>query len=142
MLMYIAVHCCSRSKLHCLSYKPNSSTCCTIQSVHSSTPSIIIHHTIITTPSYTTPPPPLSYKGLLELFYGVYEKDPDRCLDALVDMGVLVPSADRQAVRRTAEFFLTSFQDRLKAQKEVCGGAREGGVVGCVAWCGVWCGRG
>lgn len=57
--------------------------------------------------------------GLLELFYGVYEKDPDRCLDALVDMGVLVPSADRQAVRRTAEFFLSSFQDRLKAQKEV-----------------------
>ena len=65
--------------------------------------------------------------GLLELFYGVYEKDPDRCLDALVDMGVLVPSADRQAVRRTAEFFLASFQDRLKAQKEVCGGL--GGVL-------------
>lgn len=62
------------------------------------------------------------HTGLLELFYGVYEKDPDRCLDALVDMGVLVPSADRQAVRRTAEFFLASFQDRLKAQKEVGGG--------------------
>lgn len=68
--------------------------------------------------------------GLLELFYGVYEKDPDRCLDALVDMGVLVPSADRQAVRRTAEFFLTSFQDRLKAQREV--GGWQCACVGCV----------
>lgn len=56
--------------------------------------------------------------GLLDLFYGVYEKDPDRCLDALVRMGVLVPGGDRVAVRRTAEFFLSSFQERLVAQRE------------------------
>lgn len=48
--------------------------------------------------------------GLLELFYGVYQKDPDRCLDALVTMGVLVPGGDRLAIRRTAEFFLNNFQ--------------------------------
>ena len=52
--------------------------------------------------------------GLLELFYGVYQKDPDRCIDALVAMGVLVPGGDRTAVRRTAEFFLTSFQARSR----------------------------
>ncbi|KAL3158073.1 hypothetical protein ABBQ32_011679 [Trebouxia sp. C0010 RCD-2024] len=56
--------------------------------------------------------------GLLELFYGVYEKDPDRCIDALVTMGVLVPGGDRTAVRRTAEFFLKNFEERLKAQKQ------------------------
>jgi predicted unusual protein kinase regulating ubiquinone biosynthesis (AarF/ABC1/UbiB family) len=28
--------------------------------------------------------------GLMELFYGVYNKDADRCLEALVTMGVLV----------------------------------------------------
>lgn len=28
--------------------------------------------------------------GLLELFYGVYNRDADRCLDALITMGVLV----------------------------------------------------
>eukprot|EP00884_Botryococcus_braunii_P005721 jgi/Botrbrau1/1514/Bobra.0107s0002.1 len=56
--------------------------------------------------------------GLLELFYGVYQKDPDRCLDALVAMGVLVPGGDRTAIRRTAEFFLTSFQERLQQQRE------------------------
>eukprot|EP01025_Chloroclados_australasicus_P030844 TRINITY_DN31030_c0_g2_i1.p1 TRINITY_DN31030_c0_g2~~TRINITY_DN31030_c0_g2_i1.p1 ORF type:complete len:772 (-),score=97.13 TRINITY_DN31030_c0_g2_i1:306-2621(-) len=56
--------------------------------------------------------------GLLDLFYGVYQKDPDRCLDALVDMGVLVPGSDRMAIRRTAEFFLNSFQERLVQQRQ------------------------
>jgi hypothetical protein len=35
-----------------------------------------------------------------------------RCLDALITMGVLVPTGDRLAVRRTAQFFLNSFQVR------------------------------
>ncbi len=48
--------------------------------------------------------------GLLELFYGVYQKDPDRCIEALISMGVLVPGGDRVAVRRTAVFFLKSFE--------------------------------
>ena len=48
--------------------------------------------------------------GLLELFYGVYEKNSDRCIDALVRMGVLVENSDRTAVRRTADFFLANFQ--------------------------------
>ncbi|KAL4421257.1 hypothetical protein ABPG75_010548 [Micractinium tetrahymenae] len=55
--------------------------------------------------------------GLLELFYGVYEKDSDKCLDALVQMGVLVPGGDRTAVKRTADFFLSQFTERLEAQK-------------------------
>lgn len=56
--------------------------------------------------------------GLMQLFYGVYNKDPDSCLDALITMGVLVPGKDRLAVRRTAEFFLSSFQERLDQQKK------------------------
>jgi SHS2 domain-containing protein len=56
--------------------------------------------------------------GLMELFYGVYEKDADRCLEALITMGVLVPTGDKLAVRRTAQFFLASFQDRLDQQKK------------------------
>jgi hypothetical protein len=36
-----------------------------------------------------------------------------RCLDALVTMGVLVPTGDKLAVRRTAQFFLNSFQVRV-----------------------------
>ncbi|KAJ4818013.1 Protein kinase superfamily protein [Rhynchospora pubera] len=55
-------------------------------------------------------------EGLLEVFYGVYEKDPDRVLKAMVQMGVLVPTGDMTAVRRTALFFLNSFEERLRAQ--------------------------
>ncbi|XP_078444473.1 ABC2 homolog 13 [Wolffia australiana] len=57
-------------------------------------------------------------EGLLEAFYGVYEKDPDRVLDAMIQMGVLVPTGDRTAVRRTAQFFLNSFEERLQAQRK------------------------
>ncbi|XP_050204862.1 protein ACTIVITY OF BC1 COMPLEX KINASE 8, chloroplastic [Mercurialis annua] len=56
-------------------------------------------------------------EGLLETFYGVYEKDPDKVLQAMVQMGVLVPTGDMTAVRRTAQFFLVSFEERLAAQR-------------------------
>jgi hypothetical protein len=43
---------------------------------------------------------------------------PAECLEALVTMGVLVPTGDLTAVRRTAQFFLDSFEQRLTAQRE------------------------
>ncbi|XP_021274475.1 uncharacterized protein LOC110409453 [Herrania umbratica] len=57
-------------------------------------------------------------EGLLEAFYGVYEKDPERVLQAMIQMGVLVPTGDMTAVRRTAQFFLNSFEERLAAQRK------------------------
>ncbi|GER47583.1 protein kinase superfamily protein [Striga asiatica] len=48
-------------------------------------------------------------EGLLEVFYGVYEKDAEKVLQAMVQMGVLVPTGDMTAVRRTAQFFLNRF---------------------------------
>lgn len=57
-------------------------------------------------------------EGLLETFYGVYEKDSDKVLQAMVQMGVLVPTGDTTAVRRTAQFFLNSFEERLVAQRK------------------------
>ncbi|XP_057774763.1 protein ACTIVITY OF BC1 COMPLEX KINASE 8, chloroplastic-like [Salvia miltiorrhiza] len=57
-------------------------------------------------------------EGLLEVFYGVYEKDPEKVLQAMVQMGVLVPTGDMTAVRRTAQFFLNSFEERLAAQRK------------------------
>ncbi|KAF5765350.1 putative ABC-type Cd(2+) transporter [Helianthus annuus] len=57
-------------------------------------------------------------EGLLEVFYGVYEKDPNKVLQAMVQMGVLVPTGDMTAVRRTAQFFLNSFEERLVAQRK------------------------
>jgi len=60
-------------------------------------------------------------EGLLKLFYGVYQKDPDRCIDALVQMGVLIPnsSSDNVAIRRVGSFFLNSFETRLQEQREL-----------------------
>ncbi|KAK3001884.1 hypothetical protein RJ639_020628, partial [Escallonia herrerae] len=57
-------------------------------------------------------------EGLLETFYGVYEKDPNKVLQAMIQMGVLVPTGDMTAVRRTAQFFLNSFEERLAAQRK------------------------
>lgn len=57
-------------------------------------------------------------EGLLETFYGVYEKDPDKVLQACIQMGILVPTGDMTAVRRTALFFLNSFEERLAAQRK------------------------
>ncbi|KAH7520691.1 hypothetical protein FEM48_Zijuj08G0172000 [Ziziphus jujuba var. spinosa] len=56
-------------------------------------------------------------EGLLETFYGVYEKDAEKVLQAMVQMGVLVPTGDMTAVKRTAQFFLNSFEERLAAQR-------------------------
>ncbi|KAK4256729.1 hypothetical protein QN277_006416 [Acacia crassicarpa] len=64
-------------------------------------------------------------EGLLETFYGVYEKNPDKVLQAMVQMGVLVPTGDMTAVRRTAQFFLNSFEERLAAQRR----EREAGTT-------------
>ncbi|CAN4106431.1 unnamed protein product [Withania somnifera] len=57
-------------------------------------------------------------EGLLETFFGVYEKDPDKVLQASIQMGILVPTGDMTAVRRTAQFFLNSFEERLAAQRK------------------------
>ncbi|XP_010937033.1 protein ACTIVITY OF BC1 COMPLEX KINASE 8, chloroplastic isoform X1 [Elaeis guineensis] len=57
-------------------------------------------------------------EGLLEAFYGIYEKDPEKVLQAMIQMGVLVPTGDMTAVRRTAQFFLNSFEERLAAQRK------------------------
>lgn len=55
-------------------------------------------------------------QGLQGLFYGVYNRDPDQCMGALVQMGVYVPTGDKVAVRRTADFFLKLFAERLDSQ--------------------------
>ncbi|KDP35226.1 hypothetical protein JCGZ_09385 [Jatropha curcas] len=64
-------------------------------------------------------------EGLLEAFYGIYEKDPDKVLQAMIQMGVLVPTGDMTAVRRTAKFFINSFEERLAAQRK----EREMGIT-------------
>ncbi|RRT55952.1 hypothetical protein B296_00041538, partial [Ensete ventricosum] len=39
-------------------------------------------------------------------------------LQAMIQMGVLLPTGDMTAVRRTAQFFLNSFEERLAVQRK------------------------
>ena len=55
-------------------------------------------------------------QGLQDLFYGVYNRDPERCLEAMVKMGIYIPTGDKTAIRRTADFFLKAFSERLDLQ--------------------------
>ncbi|CAD7700793.1 unnamed protein product [Ostreobium quekettii] len=57
-------------------------------------------------------------RGLFDLFYGVYQKDVDKCIEAIVAMGVLVPGGDMTAVRRTGKYFLQQFEERLESQRK------------------------
>jgi len=60
---------------------------------------------------------PNSREGLREAFYGVYEKDPNKVLQAMIQMGVLVPTGNMIVVRRTAQPFCNSFEKRQAAQR-------------------------
>ncbi|BBN18697.1 aarF domain-containing kinase [Marchantia polymorpha subsp. ruderalis] len=50
---------------------------------------------------------------LLEMFYAVYEKDAQKVINALIDLGALLPTGDMGPVRKTVKFFL----DNLMNQK-------------------------
>lgn len=56
--------------------------------------------------------------GLNKLFYSIYQRNADEALVALKLMGVFVPSGDNVAVKRTAQFFINGFYERLETQEE------------------------
>eukprot|EP00892_Ulva_mutabilis_P007418 jgi/Ulvmu1/5048/UM021_0065.1 len=57
-------------------------------------------------------------ENLLEVFYGVYDKDADRVLDALITLGVLrLKAGDRISLRRTISFFISNLS-RQAERKE------------------------
>ena len=56
--------------------------------------------------------------GFLDLFYAVFEKNSDIAVKALGKMGVLVDGGDMTAVKRTADFFLGSFDNRVEDQQK------------------------
>lgn len=56
--------------------------------------------------------------GLNKLFYSIYSRNADEALVALKMMGVFVPTGDDTAVKRTAQFFLNSFYERLETQTD------------------------
>ena len=56
--------------------------------------------------------------GFLDLFYAIFEKNSESAVKALSKMGVLVDTgSDLTAVKRTADFFLGSFDERVENQE-------------------------
>ncbi|CAM6098327.1 unnamed protein product [Calypogeia fissa] len=53
---------------------------------------------------------------LLEMFYAVYEKDAQKVINALIDLGALVPTGDLTSVRKTVQFFLDNLMNQRPDQ--------------------------
>ncbi|PZV19383.1 MAG: hypothetical protein DCF22_00115 [Leptolyngbya sp.] len=49
---------------------------------------------------------------LLETFFGVAQKDADRVVASLIDLGALTPTSDMGPVRRSVQFMLDNFMDK------------------------------
>lgn len=55
---------------------------------------------------------------LLSLFYSVYEKDANKVMKALIDLGALQPTGDLSPVRRSIQFFLDNLLSQTPDQQQ------------------------
>ncbi|MCY7406853.1 MAG: AarF/ABC1/UbiB kinase family protein [Alkalinema sp. CAN_BIN05] len=54
----------------------------------------------------------LTREKLMGTFFGIAQKDADRVVESLVDLGALVPTSDLGSVRRSVQFMLDNFMDK------------------------------
>jgi predicted unusual protein kinase regulating ubiquinone biosynthesis (AarF/ABC1/UbiB family) len=54
---------------------------------------------------------PVTRERLLETFFGIANKDGDRVIRSLIELGALVPTDDMGPVRRSVQFMLDNFMD-------------------------------
>ena len=52
--------------------------------------------------------------SLLELFYGVYRRDAEAVIAALIDLGIIVPTADAVSLRRAISFSLDNLLRKVR----------------------------
>jgi predicted unusual protein kinase regulating ubiquinone biosynthesis (AarF/ABC1/UbiB family) len=55
---------------------------------------------------------PLTRDRLLETFFGIAQKDADRVVRSLIELGALAPTNDMGPVRRSVQFMLDNFMDK------------------------------
>ncbi len=55
---------------------------------------------------------PLTREKLMALFFGVAQKDSERVVTALIDLGALAPTSDMGPVRRSVQYMLDHFMDQ------------------------------
>ncbi len=52
---------------------------------------------------------------LLDIFYGVYRKDADAVLQALIDLNIIVTTGDTLSLKRAISFFLDNIAKQVIA---------------------------
>lgn len=55
---------------------------------------------------------PITREKLLETFFGIAQKDADRVVSSLIELGALAPADDMGPVRRSVQFMLDNFMDK------------------------------
>jgi predicted unusual protein kinase regulating ubiquinone biosynthesis (AarF/ABC1/UbiB family) len=55
---------------------------------------------------------PLTREKMMGLFFGVAQKDAERVIAALVELGALTPTGDQSAIRRSIQYMLDNFMDK------------------------------
>ncbi|WP_338017030.1 AarF/ABC1/UbiB kinase family protein [Myxacorys almedinensis] len=55
---------------------------------------------------------PVTRERLLDTFFGIAQKDADRVVRSLIDLGALAPANDMGPVRRSVQFMLDNFMDK------------------------------
>jgi predicted unusual protein kinase regulating ubiquinone biosynthesis (AarF/ABC1/UbiB family) len=55
---------------------------------------------------------PVTRERLLDTFFGIAQKDADRVVRSLIDLGALAPAEDMGPVRRSVQFMLDNFMDK------------------------------
>jgi predicted unusual protein kinase regulating ubiquinone biosynthesis (AarF/ABC1/UbiB family) len=55
---------------------------------------------------------PLTREKLMTLFFGIAQKDSERVVAALIDLGALAPASDMGPVRRSVQYMLDHFMDQ------------------------------
>eukprot|EP00879_Flechtneria_rotunda_P001676 GHRR01001836.1.p1 GENE.GHRR01001836.1~~GHRR01001836.1.p1 ORF type:complete len:739 (+),score=239.78 GHRR01001836.1:270-2486(+) len=56
---------------------------------------------------------------LLDVFYGIYRKDTNGVIRALIELGVLTPTGDMLSIRRTINYFLENISRQTERQETI-----------------------
>jgi predicted unusual protein kinase regulating ubiquinone biosynthesis (AarF/ABC1/UbiB family) len=60
-----------------------------------------------------------SREKLLDVFYGIYRQDSAQVIQALIDLKIIVPTADMLSIRRSMQYFLKNFQQATQREETI-----------------------
>ncbi len=65
--------------------------------------------------------------SLLDVFYGVYRRDAEAVIAALIDLGIIVPTADAVSLRRAISFSLDNLLRKVMVMSSIFEGMMSSG---------------